>query len=144
MIDNKVEANGMETVSVDDDIKVFCIAATSFPDGILEAHQKLHAMIPFSISRRYFGISRPERDVIVYKAAAEELELEAGRYNCESLIIEKGNYICLPVLNYLKDIQGIGKAFEKLTSYPNIDPSGYCVEWYYNDVDVRCMIKLMG
>ena len=33
-----------------------------------------------------------------------------------------------------------GKAFEKLISYPNIDTSGYCIEWYYNDNDVKCMI----
>lgn len=134
---------GMEIKNIDTDIKVFCVTATSFPEGILEAHQKLHAMFPFSLDRRYFGISRPEKTVIVYKAAVEELENETGSYDCESFVIEKGNYICVTILNYSTDIQSIGKAFEKLTSYPNIDPMGYCIEWYYNDKDVKCMIRLM-
>ena len=47
--------------------------AKSFPEGILEAHQTLHALVPYSQNRKYFGISRPENGNIVYKAAAEEL-----------------------------------------------------------------------
>ena len=64
----------MQTIIIDEDIKVFCANAESFPDGIVDAHEKIHSIIPFSISRRYFGISRPENGVIVYKAAVEELE----------------------------------------------------------------------
>jgi hypothetical protein len=24
----------------------------------------------------------------------------------------------------------------------DLDPEGYCVEWYFNDRDVKCMIRL--
>jgi predicted transcriptional regulator YdeE len=134
---------GIEIVRIDEDIKVFCITADSFPDGILDAHQRLHTMIPFSIDRRYFGISRPEKGVIVYKAAAEKLEKdEAEKLNCESFTIEKGKYICLTILNYVEDLQSISKAFERLISHSDIDPNGYCVEWYYTDKDVKCMVRL--
>lgn len=135
-------AQGIETINMDEDIKVLCVTATSFPDGILEAHQKLHAQIPFSKNRRYFGISRPEKAVLVYKAAAEDLEKEAEEFIGESFIIEKGKYLSLTILKYLEDLQRIGKAFEELIAYPNIDPSGYCIEWYYNETDVKCMVRL--
>ena len=55
----------METTIVDKDIKVFYKTAKSFPDGVLSAHQTLHALIPFTTDRRYFGISRPENGAIV-------------------------------------------------------------------------------
>ncbi|MCB5239374.1 MULTISPECIES: transcriptional regulator [Niallia] len=133
----------METIFIENDINVFCITAKSFPNEILEAHQNLHKMIPFSKERRYFGLSRPENGMIVYKAAAEKLEIEEEENNeCESFIIERGNYRYITVLNYENNPQGIGTAFEELISYSDIDPNGYCVEWYFNDKDVKCMVRL--
>ena len=132
----------METFILNEDIKVFILTAESFPDGILDAHQKLHAIVPFSEDRRYFGISRPENNIITYKASSEELENEEGKYDLESFIIKKGRYISLTISGYMNDEQAIGKAFQKLLSYPELDPNGYCIEWYLNDDDVRCMIRL--
>ena len=133
----------METIAIDKDIKVFYVTATSFPDGIMEAHQKLHSRVPFSTNRRYFGISRPENGVIVYKAAAEEINRgDAEKYNCDSLTLKKGNYISVTIHDYMKDISSIGKTFQKILSDPNIDSEGYCVEWYLSQKDVRCMVRL--
>ena len=125
------------------DIRVFYITASSFPDGVMEAHQKLHSLVPFSTERKYFGISRIENGIIVYKAAAEEIGAgEAKKLNCDELELKKGNYICLTINDYMKDIPGIGKAFNELLSHPGLDPNGYCVEWYLNNKDVKCMIRL--
>jgi hypothetical protein len=133
----------METITIANDIKVLYITAKFFPDGILEAHQKLHSLIPFSTDRKYLGISRPENGPIVYRAAAEELEPgEAEKLNCDTLILKKGKYISLTIHDYMKDTPAIGKAFEQLLSQPDLDPQGYCVEWYMNDKDVKCMIRL--
>ena len=135
----------MKIINMAEDIKVFCVTATSFPEGILDAHEELHARVPFSEDRRYFGISRPEKGIIVYKAAAEELEKDQSEnIDFESFTIEKGKYICLTISNYMKDLESIGKAFEELTANPDIDPNGYCIEWYYNETDVNCMIRLKG
>lgn len=135
--------NDIEIINIDKDIKVFCKLAKSFPDGILEAHEKLHSLFPFTVERKYFGISRPENGVIVYKAAAEELEQDKEKkFNYESMIIKKGKYRCLTILEYTKDPQSIGNAFDILTSYSDIDPNGYCIEWYYSEQNVKCMIRL--
>ena len=133
----------METVNFDNDIKVLYVQALSFPDGILAAHQKLHGVIPYSTERKYYGISRPENGSIVYKAGAEELNpVEAEQFKLDTLILKKGNYACIDVHDYMKDIPAIGQAFNHLTDLPNIDPLGYCVEWYLNDKDVKCMVRL--
>jgi hypothetical protein len=42
----------------------------------------------------------------------------------------------------MKDIPAIGNTFQELLETPGIDPNGYCVEWYINDKDVICMIRL--
>jgi hypothetical protein len=134
----------METITLDKDIRVFYVTAKSFPDGIMEAHKALHSLVPFSKERKYFGISRPENGgKIVYKAATEEINPhEAEKLNCETLVLKKGKYIALDIQDYMKDIKSIERAFEKLLSHPDIDPQGYCVEWYLNEKDVRCMVRL--
>jgi len=133
----------METRTINQDIKVMYIAATSFPDGVLAAHQQLHALIPYSDDRKYFGLSRPENGQIIYKAAAEELKTgEAEKLNLETLILKKGKYISLTIHDFMKDIPAIQKAFNQLLEYPGIDPQGYCVEQYIDQKDLICMVRL--
>jgi hypothetical protein len=135
----------METTILEKDIKVFYITATSFPQGIGEAIQKLHSLFPFSKERRVFGLSRPEiNGVIIYRAAAEEMyEGEAVKLQCKTLIIPKGKYISILIDDFRKDIMSIDMAFQQLLKQPNLDPQGYCVELYNNEKEaVTCMIRL--
>ena len=133
----------METISIDNDISVFYITASSFPGGVLAAHQQLHAMVPFSQQRRYFGISRPEHGHIVYMAATEEMERgEAQRYGCGTLILRAGSYLAKTIHNYMQHIPAIGDTFQLLLSQPGIDPQDYCLELYLNDKDLRYMVRL--
>ncbi len=134
----------METTKLENGITVMYVTAESFPNGVLAAHQKLHSLIPFSTERKYFGLSRPEGDGgIVYKAAAEVLESgEAEKLNLETIIIKKGNYISATLHDYMKDLTAIGTTFQQMIARPDIDPKGYCVEWYLSDKDVQCMVRL--
>ncbi|NOT94358.1 hypothetical protein [Ferruginibacter sp.] len=135
----------METTILEKDIKVFYVTATSFPQGIGEATQKLHSLFPFSTERKIFGLSRPENNKeIIYRAAAEEMfEGEAEKLNCKTLIIPKGKYIAILVNDFRKDVMSIDRAFQQLLKHPNLDPQGYCVEHYATDQEaVTCMIRL--
>ena len=133
----------METTILENDITVFYIPAESFPDGIMEAHNTLHRLVPFSAERRYYCLSRPENGPIEYKAAAEELTRgEAEKFNCPTLVIQKGSYVSMVIEDYTIDLLSITNAFQQLLEYPGLDPQGYCVEWYLNDKDVKCMIRL--
>jgi predicted transcriptional regulator YdeE len=134
----------MEKYKIDKDSILMYVPATSFPDGVLAAHQQLHSLIPFSTQRKYYGISYGgANDAIIYKAAAEELTTgEALEKKLETFILKKGEYNSILISNYMDDIPAIGRAFTKLLASPNLDPNGYCVEWYLNDRDVKCMVKL--
>lgn len=133
----------METIHLDENIKVCCVEAASFPEGIAAAHEKLHGLVHGPGKRRYFGISRPENGKIIYKAAAEELHAnEAAELKCAPFVIPRGEYISAMVENYPEHPEKISKAFQQLTAYPGIDPQGYCIECYLDAQTVRCMIRL--
>jgi len=134
----------MEKYILNEDIKVMCVTAASFPDGIMAAYQKLHALFPNNQERKYFGISRPNANrEIIYKAAAEELnEGDAERLGLETFLIKKGTFISELIPNFMDDVSQVGKTFEKLLNQPNIDPNGYCLEIYLNDTDVRCAVGI--
>lgn len=135
----------MEKIKIEKDIKVFCVPATSFPAGIADAFEKLHSLIPFSKERNYFGLSRPENSgEIVYRAAAEELDRrEAKKLGFDTIVIKEGEYVSLHVKQFRKNPMVIKEAFDQLLTVPNLDPQGYCVEWYHSEKEeVRCMIRL--
>ncbi len=133
----------MEKFKLDKDIKVMYVTAKSFPEGIMDALNEIRSIVPDSNKRNLFGISRPENGKIVYRAGLEELEKdESKKYSCESTVIPKGEYISITVKDYTKNIQSIGNAIHKLIAHPDIESEGHCIEWYLNDKDMRCMVKL--
>jgi hypothetical protein len=135
----------LETIILNHDIRVLYIKAVSFPEGIMDAYKRLHAMVSSSEARSYYGISRPEEGVIVYKAAMVELYPgEAQKLNCNIQIIKGGKYIASTIQDYMKDVQEIGRTFQELLTHPRLDPEGFCVEWYLNDKDVRCMVRILN
>ncbi len=134
----------INNVRFDEDIRLICVQATSFPHGVQAAHEKLHALLQGSGQRRFYGLSRPEGGGgIVYKAAAEELhEGEAEQLGCESFTVRKGSFSMIAIHDYMKDVESIGRAFNELLKEPALDPQGYCLEWYISDKDVQCMVPL--
>lgn len=132
----------MEQTTLTEDILVYCITATSFPDGILQAHQSLHALVPFDPQRKYFGLSWPDGEGIIYKAAAAELhEGELSQHNLETKLIESGNYLYIDIPDFMKNTQAIGIAFDELIHNDDIAPDGFCIEWYKQDDLCRCMVR---
>jgi hypothetical protein len=135
----------METIQISHDIDVFYVVAKSFPSGILEAFDALRQMTPGSEVRTFYGISRPEKSVITYKAAVEELYPgEAEKSGLPAMLIRKGTYVSISIPDFMKDVQRIGIAFRQLLQHPHLDPDGFCVEWYFNKTDVKCMIRLVN
>jgi hypothetical protein len=133
----------MDTIMFDSDIAVFCVNAKSFPEGVQAAHQTLHAKYPPASGRRYYGISSLHDGDIKYKAAIEFGDLvETRDPDLEKFVIRKGKYASKVIRNFMEDIPSIGRAFRDLLKDVRIDPNGYCLEEYFNDKDVRCLIKL--
>jgi hypothetical protein len=136
----------METYTLHNDIRVFCITAASFPDDILEAWQKLHALLPSSEGRKFFGISykAPGAKVaIIYKAAVEEsYPGEAEKYGCEIFVVRKGMYLYETLPDWKQDPALIGKAFQSILADKRIDEKGYCLEVYERENEVKCMVTM--
>jgi hypothetical protein len=134
----------MEAYIIEKDIGCHCIKATSFPEGVLAAHQLLHSLFTFDGKRKFYGISRPEGNgTIRYRAAVEKLDddnLQEGRL--EEFVILKGQYSGIDIKNFRSDIPAIDRTFQQLLTHPELDPNGYCLEWYYNMNDIRCMVRL--
>ena len=134
----------MEKYIFEEDLKIYTLTAKSFPEDIGEVHHRLYKIFPPNPPRKYFGISRPENGIIIYKVGSEvfyneEIDLKL----VEPFIIQKGNYISILIKDFRNNLSQIDTAFKQLTSLKNIDPNGYCIEYYFNSNDVSCMIKVV-
>lgn len=133
----------MDIITIEKDITVFIVAATSFPNGVLAAHEKVHTVAPPAKGRRFFGISRPEKGVIQYWAGAEEMHCgEDEELQLQTITLRNGKYISNTIENFKNDVSRIGNTFQQMLMRKDIDPNGYCVELYLNDNDVQCMVRL--
>ena len=134
----------MENYIIEHDIRVICITAEAFPQGVQAAFGKLHSLLPSLEGRTTYGISYSEHlGKIIYKAAATELSIdESEKFGCESFIIKKGTYKGVVINNFMNNIPQIGQTFQTLLQDPDLDLEGYCLEIYINDADVQCLVKL--
>jgi predicted transcriptional regulator YdeE len=138
--------NRMEQISFPQNIETIYIEASSFPDGVKAAHEKLHALVPPGNGRRFFGISYPGRDgKITYKAAAETLgPEEAKKLGLDTFTIRKGRYISETLTNWPGREMEIGGIFNKLLDRPAIASDGYCLEEYLDNNELRLMVTLFS
>jgi len=127
----------MENYFLENDLQMMYIEAASFPNGVEAAHKKLHALVAFDDRRKYFGYSRPENEIITYKACAEELNTGEGKIlGLSTLLIKKGKFASKLVVNFMDNVSVIGSTFQELLNHPDLDPNGYCLEIYQNTTDV--------
>lgn len=140
----------METYRLDQDIKLLCVKAESFPDGIIAAQDKLIAMTSGDSKSSYFGVSYLYDDKILYMAGVQTKERNENLLpGCEAFTLKAGNYISVYVSDFVQQTSLIEKTFKMLLDDPGIDPNGCCVECYLPEGcnpatanDVRCMIRL--
>ncbi len=134
----------MEKYKIENEIRVLCLKAETFAEGICDAHRDIARKVSSANDRKCFGISYQNGiDQIIYKAALEEaFEGESEDSDLESFVIRKGIYISEFLPNYADDIRSVGKTFQQLLDFDGIDPEGYCLEIYEGDRDMRCLVPL--
>ncbi|MCH5718460.1 hypothetical protein [Niabella hibiscisoli] len=135
----------MENLIIEKDKRVIVCQASSFPDGIMDAFQKLHSKVPDAFNRTTYGISRPEgsMDHIVYKAAVDESYKGEGKeLGFATVIIPAGSYKSITIKDFMKNPQAIGSAFTELLKTSELDSEGFCLEIYKNDNEVICAVPL--
>lgn len=133
----------VETMYVDRDIELACLPPVVFPDGIAAAFSVLEQRFPETGYRNRYGLSRPEAGGnILYRAAVELLPDDDFPEGMQRMILPKGNYAYFNIPDFMNNISLIGASFERLTALSDIDPEGYCIEWYTGTRDLRCKILL--
>lgn len=134
----------MEMYKIEQDIKVLCLLVPSFPAGIQEAFESMMNKLPAGPVRRFYGISYiDDKEQIVYKTAAEELKAdEAEKYGYEKFTLKKGEYLTITILNWMQKLECIKDAFMTLMEDPRMDKTFPCVEWYKDDNEMMCMVKI--
>lgn len=138
------QTKAMQTYQVENDVPLFGIQATDFPDGVGQAWQDLHKKLPTTKGRSFYGVSHGTTGGgILYKACVEEAFAgEAESLGCERFVLPKGEYIGETVHHFMQQLPKIGETFQALLARDDYDKAnGRCVEQYLNDKDVVCMIK---
>lgn len=132
-----------ETMMIGRDLPLACTAPVSFPDGIAGAFTSLEQLFPDSGLRNRYGLSRPDnKGNILYQAAVGVRPEETIPPNMQRILLRQGKYAYFDIPDFMNNISLIGETFQRLTALPDIDPEGYCIEWYTGPKDLRCLIRL--
>ena len=131
----------MEIYDQPEDMTVFGVHVTTFPNGIKEAFD--HLISTFGKNRTYYGISwLDENDSVQYYAmVSEAFQEEGNKYYYEKLVIKKGEYRTEAIWNWLSKLDSIKEVFHRLMPDNRPDKNHPCVEWYKTDDEMLCMIK---
>ena len=134
----------MERYNLKTDLKVFGKEVTTFPLGIKEAFSALLERIPDGFKRTYYGLSyMDEMGKIIYMATAEEKYAgEAEKYNCDRYIIEKGEYLAVTIIDWLKKTDCIKDVFQDMMEDDRADNTKPVVEWYKTETEMLCLVKM--
>ncbi|CAN5207508.1 hypothetical protein BH09BAC1_BH09BAC1_03740 [soil metagenome] len=132
----------METFELQNDIKVLFVKAESFPDGILVAYQELEQKLGDVTSRTFYGLSRMEDGCgIAYYACAQQKDASAA-LDLPTIIIDKGTYLTQTISNWRGSEHLIRETFARLIKDPRLMPDSFCVEWYKENGEVMCMVRI--
>lgn len=123
------------------DQRLFGRLVKTFPNGISEAFDALMKNIGDN-KRSYYGISKmDDKGAVTYWAAAEEKTTgEAEKLGYERFVIPAGDYLSDTVKDWKKNLLCIKDVFYEMMKDPRADTTRACIEWYYNEDEMMCMM----
>jgi len=134
----------MKEIELAEDIRLMIVKAKAFPHGVVPAYQELERAISKPAGRSFYGISRGAEDGgILYWAGVRPIGDEERRLRLEQFTVRRGTYISETLTNWRGREHVLGETFKKLYSDPRVDPLGSCVEWYQDNGDVICMVRII-
>jgi predicted transcriptional regulator YdeE len=133
----------MKEVQINEELRLSCIKATSFPQGIVPAFTNLEQKIGGASGRAFYGLSRGNKNGIDYWAAVLSKHGEKLPAGLEEIVIAPGTYLTAQLSNWRGNEVIIGQTFQKMLDEPRLDPDGYCIEKYLDDDDVICMVRII-
>jgi len=133
----------MDKFHLQNDVKVFGVQVKTFPSGVAEAFESLIKMLPKGDQRSYYGIAEFKHGSMHYYATAGETFPGEGRKrNCDNLTIEKGEYLVDALHGWRTRTDCIKEVFREQLKDERVDHTKPAVEWYKNDEEMFCMIRI--
>ncbi len=133
----------MNNYHLNENITLYTITASSFPEGVVAAFEELYQHASPEDVSAYYGVSYANKSgEITYKAAMALKESVTNIPKLAIFILCAGEYRGEELLNFRAKIGTIGNTFQELIHQSDLDEHGCCVEMYYNDTDVRCMVRI--
>jgi predicted transcriptional regulator YdeE len=133
----------MDTIKLNGPVNVIGFRVKTFPMGISEAFDRLTDMLGFD--RPYYGLSQMSTDGVLYIAAGlKKSANEKSTLKLEEYTIPKGEYAVRVIKDWRRNLSAIPHVFGDLLKTEGIDDSVPCVEWYKNDEEMLCMVKLVN
>ena len=131
----------MEKYLLQEDLVLSGIEVKTFPNDIKETFDKLYDAL--GEERPYYGASWfDENGSIKYYAAAADLTSEEQKqFDCERLVIQKGEYHTVTITDWMNKLDSIKEAFQDLMKYSRPDRNNPCIEWYKSDDEMVCMVR---
>lgn len=132
----------MDSFTFQEDTPVFCVTALNGRQGAADAMATLKSLLPDDSRRHVYGLYWPGKDGGTYKAAMSKLEGDSFIESGEVFTIKNGPYNSFYITDYRSQPGSVDRAFEILRGQHEVDPEGYCLEWYVNEHDVKCLVPL--
>ncbi len=132
----------MKKYNLQNDIQTFGKRVETFPQGIKEAFDELVKMVG-GFTRSFYGISKAGDDdkMLYYAVAEEKSDVEAEKYNCETFVIEKGEYLISSLTDWETQTNLINGIFHEMMTDSSIDRTKPAIEWYKNSDEMFCMVR---
>lgn len=133
----------MEIYHIPHNIVVFGREVKTFPNGIGEAFDELIKVLSKNNHRNYYGLSWCMENKITYVAAAEQKnEGEAEKYGYATYTVEKGDYLSIPVHNWVNKTDCIKDVFTEILKDERADDKTPAIEIYKNDKEMLCLVAM--
>ena len=133
----------MEKFEIIEPIHLFGLKVPAFPNGVKEKFAELESVLPQTKGRKCYGIFEMINGEVSYKVAFEEVFADKGsKYNCESIVIEKGTYLTESIMDWINKIDQIGPTFDTLNQDDRVDTANSpSIEFYKSKDELVCMVK---
>jgi hypothetical protein len=134
----------MESLSFLEDIRAFGSMVADFPAGVCTAFEELIQKTgdPAGTRNFYGRIEMKDGRMMYFALAEEKFSGEGSGLGYEEFEIDKGNYLCAPLVGWRDKIQCIKELFYELMEDTRVDKTKPAIEWYQNDDKMLCLVKM--
>ena len=136
----------MENISIRHlgDLKLMYVQASSFPDGIQDAWDKLEKTLDTMKGRKFYGTSHYENGKMIYRACVIPVDdAEVLKLGLKTFTVPPGEYAAAKLMNWSSQIQKIREIFTELNNNYSANPDLPNIEFYKSSKELILMLPIL-